>query len=305
MLKSKVLLDKVNSIYFDLKTKRYSIDGHNEQILNSNEKYLSLVNELGQTKFALAKAEYNANEFEIIKLKSQVATIQELIEKVKSSLNVIKNDYVCKICKDTGVVNGKRCKCFYRYLTQIILDCLEIPKTEGVEFSKIIPNPQLAKQFKIIKNYADNFPNTKINNLVFSGNVGSGKTTFAKCVLDSLKNTDFTVIFLTATDLNNIFLKMHTSQIDRTLTFDILASCDLLIIDDLGTENLFKNVTVEYLLSLLSHKIDNDKHFIITTNLTAKEIYDRYNERLFSRLSDKTKTLFLPFNSEDMRRLKQ
>ena len=83
MLKSKVLLDKVNSIYFDLKTKRYSIDGHNEQILNSNEKYLSLVNELGQTKFALAKAEYNANEFEIIKLKSQVATLQELIEKVK------------------------------------------------------------------------------------------------------------------------------------------------------------------------------------------------------------------------------
>ena len=305
MLKSKVLIEKVNSIYFDLKTKRHSIDQHNEQILSGNEKYLNLVNELGQTKFALAKAEYLGDEFEIIKLKSQVSTLEDLIKKIKSSLKVIKNEDQCKICNDSGVINGKRCKCFYRYLTQIILDCLEIPKTNGIEFSTVIPNQALSKQFKIIKNYADNFPNTKINNLVFSGNVGSGKTTFAKCVLNSLKNTDFTAIFLTATDLNNIFLKMHTSQIDRTLTFEILANCDLLIIDDLGTENIFKNVTVEYLLSLLSYKIDNDKHFIITTNLTAKEIYERYNERLFSRLSDKTKTLFLPFNSEDMRRLKQ
>ena len=305
MLKSKVLLDKVNSIYFDLKTKRYSIANHNEQILSSSDKYLSLVNELGQTKFKLAKAEYLGDEFEIIKLKSQISTLEELIEKVKSSLNVISYNSNCKICNDTGIADGKRCKCFYRYLTQIILDCLEIPKTDGISFSKIIPNPELSKQFKIIKNYSDNFPNTKINNLVLSGNVGSGKTTFAKYVLDNLKNTDYTVIFLTATDLNNVFLKMHTSQIDRTLTFEILANCDLLIIDDLGTENIFKNVTIEYLLSLLSYKIDNNKHFIITTNLTAKELFERYNERLFSRLSDKTKTLFIPFKSEDMRRLKQ
>ena len=96
MLKSKVLLDKVNSIYFDLKTKRYSIANHNEQVLSRSDKYLSLVNELGQTKFKLAKAEYLGDEFEIIKLKSQISTLEELIEKVKSSLNVISYNYNCK-----------------------------------------------------------------------------------------------------------------------------------------------------------------------------------------------------------------
>ena len=97
---------------------------------------------------------------------------------------------------------------------------------------------------------------------------------------------------------------MHTSQIDRNLTFEVLSNSDLLIIDDLGTENLFKNVTVEYLLSLISSRLERNKHFIITTNLTAKELLDRYNERFLSRLSDKTKTLFLPFNTEDVRRRK-
>lgn len=304
MLKSKVLLEKVNGIYFNFKTERYSIAHHNEQILSKNEKYLELTNELGQTKFLLAKAEYAGDEFEIIKLKSQAKTLEELIEKLKSTLPVIKYQYKCNICNDTGIYNGERCKCFNRYLTEIILQSLEIPKTKGIPFSNVIPNPNLNKQFKIMKNYADNFPNTKINNLVLCGSVGTGKTMLAKCVFKSLENTDSIAIFLTATDLNNIFLKVHTSQIDRTLTFDILSNCDLLIIDDLGTENTFKNVTIEYLLSLLSYRIDNNKHFIITTNLTSKELYERYNERLFSRLSDKTKTLFLPFNSEDMRRRK-
>ncbi len=304
MLKSKVLLEKVNGIYFDLKTERYSIVRHNDEILSNNKKYIELLNELGETKFSLAKAEYAGDEFEIIKLKSHVKTLEELIEKLKSTLPIINHQYRCNICNDTGIYNGKRCKCYNRYLTEIILQCLEIPKTQGTSFSTVMPDVNLNKQFKIIKNYADNFPTTKINNLVLTGGVGTGKTTLSKCVLGSLKNTDNIAVFLTATDLNNIFLKVHTSQIDRTLTFDILSNCDLLIIDDLGTENLFKNVTVEYLLSLLSYRIDNNKHFIITTNLTAKELYERYNERLFSRLSDKTKTLFLPFNSEDMRRRK-
>lgn len=304
MLKSKVLIDKVKNIYFDLSTERYSIKRHNDEILSNNAKYLELYNELGQAKFNLAKAEYQGDEFEIIKLKSQISTLEKLIEKLKSTLPVIKEEYKCNVCKDTGIIDGKRCKCFNKYLTSIALQSLEIQETEGIPFSKAIPTEGLLKQFKIIKNYADNFPNTQITNLVLSGSVGTGKTFLSKCVLDSVKNTDNIAIFLTATDLNSIFLKMHTSQIDRTLTLEVLSSADLLIIDDLGTENIFKNVTIEYLLSLISTRLERNKHFIITTNLTAKELLERYNERFISRLSDKTKTLFLPFNSNDLRRAK-
>ncbi len=301
MLKSKILTDMVNSIYFNLKTKRYSTLQRNQEILSKNDKYIQLSNELGNAKFLLAKAEYQGDEFEISKLKSQVKTLEDLIEKLISSLPVIKYKYQCPKCKDTGVLNGKNCRCYNKYLTKIALQFLEIPETDGVSFSSVIPSPDLNKQFKIIKNYADNFPNTQINNMVFIGNVGTGKTMLSKCVLNNVKNTDNIAVFLNASDLNNVFLKIHTAQIDRTLTFEVLCDCDLLIIDDLGTENLFKNVTVEYLLTLISCRLERNKHFIITTNLTTQELYERYTERLFSRLSDKTKTLFIPFNSSDKR----
>ena len=186
MLKSKVLIDKVKNIYFDLSTERYSIKRHNDEILSNNAKYLELYNELGQAKFNLAKAEYQGDEFEIIKLKSQISTLEKLIEKLKSTLPVIKEEYKCNVCKDTGIIDGKRCKCFNKYLTSIALQSLEIQETEGIPFSKAIPTEGLLKQFKIIKNYADNFPNTQITNLVLSGSVGTGKTFLSKCVLDSV-----------------------------------------------------------------------------------------------------------------------
>ena len=301
MLKSKALTDMVNSIYFDLKTKRYSIIQKNQEVLSNNDKYIQLSNELGNARFLLAKAEYLGDEFETAKLKSQVKTLEELIEKLISTLPIIKYNFKCTKCKDTGVFNDKNCRCYNKYLTKTVMQFLEIPETEGVSFSTVIPTPDLNKQIKIIKNYADNFPNTQINYMVFIGNVGTGKTMLSKCVLSSAKNTDNIAVFLNASDLNNIFLKIHTAQIDRTLTFEVLSDCDLLIIDDLGTENLFKNVTVEYLLSLISCRIERNKHFIITTNLTTQELYERYTERLFSRLSDKSKTLFIPFNSSDKR----
>ncbi len=301
MIKSKTLIEKVNNIYFDLKTKRYSLQRYNDEIIKSSPTLINLENELGETKFKLAKANYNGNQTESVKLSYQIEALNELIKKETSTLPLVKISYNCNSCNDTGVINGKRCKCFYKYLTETVLDSLEIENTTGYDFNKISTNPKLTKQYKAIKNYADNFPNTKINNLIFTGSVGTGKTTLAKCVLESVKNNDNIVIFLSSTDLNNIFLKMHTAQIDRNITSEVLCDADLLIIDDLGTENVYKNVTIEYLLSLISCRLEKNKHFIITTNLTYKEIYERYNERFFSRLSDKEKTLFVPFFCEDMR----
>ena len=301
MIKSKTLIEKVNNVYFELKTKRYSIQKFNDDLIKENKELIQLENELGETKFNLAKAKYQGNETEIVKLTYQQSALEKLIKTEKDKLNLIKINYNCPICKDVGFINDKRCKCFYKYLTKIVLDCLEVEEIKGLDFNKLIPNPKLSKQYKIIKNYADNFPNTKINNLVLTGSVGTGKTSISKCVLSSVKNNDFIAVFLTSTDLNNIFLKMHTGQIDRNLTFEVLTGADLLIIDDLGTENIYKNVTIEYLLPLISSRIDKNKHFIITTNLTSKELFDRYNERLFSRLADKDKTLFIPFFCEDIR----
>ena len=110
------------------------------------------------------------------------------------------------------------------------------------------------------------------------------------------------MIFLTAVKANDLFLKYHTSdQADRKLVFSLLTDCDLLIIDDLGTEPVLRNVTVEYLTSILSERLTNKNPFIITTNLTPEEMIKRYTERLVSRLSDSS-TAIMPFNGKDKRR---
>ena len=83
--------------------------------------------------------------------------------------------------------------------------------------------------------------------------------------------------------------------------FNLPELFDILVIDDLGTEPIYNNVTREYLLALISERLDKNKHFIITTNLTAEEMLSRYNERFISRLSDKNKTKFIPFNGKDLR----
>lgn len=304
MLKSKVLIEKVNARYFELKTQHQSVNHYNEQILLSNENYVNFSNQLGKLKFSLAKAEYLGDNTTANSLKTQVETLEKLIETLKSTLPLTKIEYNCDICKDTGVIDGKRCKCFYRYVTEFMLESLGICEVEETEFSSIMVDKNLTKQYKVIKNYADNFPNTQIPNLILSGNVGTGKTTFAKCVYTTVKKSDNVCVFLSATELNGIFLKVHTSIADRNVNFDLLTEADLLIIDDLGTENIYKNVTVEYLLSLISTRLERNKPFIITTNLTTKELLDRYNERFLSRLSDPKKTLFIPFKTEDLRRIK-
>ncbi|MBE5744022.1 MAG: AAA family ATPase [Clostridiales bacterium] len=302
MLKSKILIDKVNGIYADFKAEKYAVIRYNQQILTANNEFVSLENMLGKAKFSLAKSEYENNVNNTNRLKIEVKVLTEQIEEIKSKLPLIKYNYKCKICNDTGVFEGKRCKCYYKYLTQVALESLGVSEPSNSDFNSLIKDPKLIKQFKIIRNYAENFPNTQIKNLIFSGNVGTGKTELAKCVHSTVKKSENISLFLTSTELNAIFVKMHTNQVDRNLIFEVLTDADLLIIDDLGTEAIYKNVTIESLLSLVSNRIEKNKHVIITTNLNDKELLERYNERFTSRILDKTKSLFIPFYTSDFRK---
>lgn len=301
MIKSKTLIEKVNDRYASLRAKHVSSANYNANLLRQIDGFTETENELGSTRFLLAKAEYENNALNVNELKNRIDYLENKLLVMKNSVNTVKINYECPICKDRGYVDGKRCKCFNKNLTDVALKSLGIEEKDENEFSCFVLEDPLKKQYAIIKDYSQSFPNTKIDNLIFFGNVGTGKSMLAKCVLKTVKNNGFIGIFLSATELNSIFLKMHSGEIDRNLIFEILIDADLLVIDDLGTEPLYKNVTIEYLLSLISNRLENNKHFIITTNLSSAELIERYNERLISRLSDKTKNLHIPFKTKDFR----
>ncbi len=118
------------------------------------------------------------------------------------------------------------------------------------------------------------------------GDTGTGKTFMASIVNNILAKKGYSTLFLNACDLNDIFLKYHLADIDdKQAIFAPLIFCDLLIIDDLGSENILNNVTTPYLYKLIINR--HKKNTIITTNLDPDKMAERYTKRVSSRLLDK------------------
>ena len=75
------------------------------------------------------------------------------------------------------------------------------------------------------------------------------------------------------------------------------------MIDDLGTEPVLKNVTLEYLYLILNERLTSNKATVITTNLDLNGIINRYGERIYSRITNKSNTFVCRFTGADLRKL--
>ena len=119
------------------------------------------------------------------------------------------------------------------------------------------------------------------------GNTGVGKTFISNCIAKELLDRSYTVIYLTSFQLFDILEKNKFSKDydnpEIQNQFNFILSCDLLIIDDLGTEltNSFINTQL-YLC--INERYLREKSTIISTNLSLDNINTKYSERIFSRL---------------------
>ena len=137
------------------------------------------------------------------------------------------------------------------------------------------------------------------------GKTGTGKTFLASCVADALVKKDKSVMFVSAFDLNVRLLKHHTSFDNERLShIEPLIDCDMLVIDDLGSESIYKNVTVELFYHVINERYNRGKSTLITTNLTLDEMTSRYGERTCSRLFDKRLCFAREFDFADNRKIK-
>ncbi|MCL2556731.1 MAG: ATP-binding protein [Firmicutes bacterium] len=207
----------------------------------------------------------------------------------------------CKKCTDTGYDKNKICSCVVASLSlapaTISFNDFDINIFDKLE--QEFADKALAKSLEFCKE----FPNTKKLNLLLLGKTGTGKTFLAKCIADDLQKKGFGVVFTSAFGFLNKTLQYHTTFDEHKYSHIApFLDCDLLIIDDLGTENMLKNVTIEYLYHILNERIQKNMHTIITTNLDNKEIADRYDERIFSRLFDKKLSDGFAISAKDLRR---
>lgn len=212
----------------------------------------------------------------------------------------------CKICGDTGYVGGRFCDCVRRRASAETSNS-PIPAFTFADCDMSVfsgrDRETMDAAYSAMRVFCDKFPHTKNINLLLVGSVGTGKTCLASAIANELEARGFSVAFLTAFGFNDACRKYHTSfESSRSETLDALLDADLLVIDDLGTESILRNVTLEYLYTVVSERMNARRHTLITTNLSPAALADRYGERIASRLFNERVCLSVALTEKDLRR---
>lgn len=256
-------------------------------------KYLTLLIENAK-KDAFGE-KYDPNELK--KIKTQY--MQRLKELGISSIDP---EYSCSKCHDEGVVDGKYCDCLKREVSKILLEKSNFGKLEDFKKSNfdIFEDKQEMKKIYDLMYQWCNKSDTNKNLVYLLGQTGTGKTHLLRCMANEFIKQNKLVILTTAFNLSQFFIKYHSSK-DKSDILDDVLSCEVLFIDDLGTEPFFNNITREYTYLIINERRMKNLRTVITSNLAPMELRDRYDERIFSRVMDKSTSIVLELKGCDKR----
>ena len=224
--------------------------------------------------------------------------------------------YECPECRDTGFVGIKMCRCMREklitagYESSGIGSLIKTKTFDNFDTSYQKRDPQayevLAANYEICKSYAEEFDCPGAKNLLLMGNTGLGKTHLSTAIAGRVIDRGFDAVCETA---QNVFSDFEFERFNRPygsvdsepLRTGKYFDCDLLIIDDLGTE-MTNQFTVSCLYNLINTRLNHGRPMIINTNLSRDELRKRYADRITSRLFGE----FCPlrFIGKDVRELK-
>lgn len=257
------------------------------------------------SKIVLLKPE-NIQE-EITKVRSKLDSYREekkLILKENSlTEDDFKPDFECKLCDDTGyTASQEKCKCYKQKIIENLYDMSNIKyrlkkenfnmfdisvfSDEKFKEEKLSPRQNMKNILEACGNFCINF-NSESPSLLFYGTTGVGKTFMCNCIAYELIEKGKTVIYQTASNLIEViedhkFKKTEEVQQNKE-NYNYLFECDLLIIDDLGTElnNAFTN---SEFFNIINARMIADKKTVISTNLLLADLASVYSDRIISRI---------------------
>ncbi len=260
-------------------------------------------NGISYARMALTNSNLSIKELEqknqaLIKRKENLLTTHGFPNNYLSSI------YTCPDCQDTGFINGEKCHCFKQAIVDFLyrqanLDTVlkhenfhnfrfdyypDSPKDKSLGLSPLENIQQIVIDCqKFIASFEDSY-----YNILLYGNTGVGKTFLINCIAKELLDMAHTVVYLTSFQLFDILAK-HTfsksieEKTEADYQFQYIFDCDLLIIDDLGTENV-NSFIASQLYQCINERHLSEKSTIISTNLSLDDIKNLYSERVFSRL---------------------
>lgn len=251
-------------------------------------------------------------------LEERLAAVQEenraLQEKKKELLlsagypaDHTKPRYECALCNDQGYTDGKMCDCFKRALAEEsirqsgISHLLESESFENFSFDYYPDQLQIAQTVSICKRFANDLQ----GNLLLTGGTGLGKTHLSSAIVGRVIKEGHYAVYVTVTELIADYEYERFSRSwgdDSPSRTDKYKECELLVLDDFGTE-VDNQFTASSLYTLLNDRLNRGLPTVISTNLSPEEIKNRYVERIASRILGEYSILV--FRGTDIRQQKR
>lgn len=224
--------------------------------------------------------------------------------------------YDCKLCNDTGYVDGKMCVCmkkemqkqslFYSNIAPALLKVniedfninyyADTPDENGK-----IPRDEIKYILEKCEEFIEKFGSHDLKNLFFFGSTGLGKTFLSAAIAKKVLEKGFSVVYYSARQLLAMVTDFEFGKApEKKEACESVFNADLLIIDDLGSEQQTA-VSASTLFDIINTRALNGKKMIINTNLAAKDLHSLYSDRIFSRLTEFER---LKFIGEDVRVIK-
>lgn len=274
-----------------------------EEIENSLPEVLNLERTIGKLCIELSISAFKdieKREEHLQNLKKRITDLRvqksELLVSHGYTVDYLDLHYRCQKCKDTGFIIRDRCSCYKQKLVQIYYrnsELNELLKTNNFDnfnfeyFSSRregeqpeSPKKNIEKILSKSMNFIKEFNSTK-ENFLFYGSSGTGKTFLSNCIAKELLDKGYLVVYRTSEELVRNLKKIKFEN-DDTLE-ELLVNCDLLIIDDLGTEQINDFSKTEF-FNILNKKLLKEKKMLISTNYTLEDLLKNYSERISSRL---------------------
>ena len=269
-----------------------------EQIYALIPEYKDLEDEVASLSVARAKQLLDDPSVDLTEYRSRVSAMaskkKALLKQHGYTEDYLEPGYTCTDCQDTGYINGEKCHCFRQMEITLLYEQSNIQdmiskenfSTLSYEYYDGEDLTRFQNAVNVSKNFVAGFKK-HYENLFFYGSVGTGKSFLSGCIAKELLMQSNSVIYFSANGLFNTLARYTFDTKSKDALYNLnkdLYNCDLVIIDDLGTE-VTNSFVESQLFSLLNERHMCQKSTIISTNLNLEELRDRYSERIFSRIT--------------------
>ena len=283
---------------------RYALEARKEEVYSSVPGYRELADSVSTLSVDCARRMLDGEDGALDGLRGRLAEIaarqKELLAAAGYPPDYLEPVFSCPDCQDTGYVTSpdtglrEKCRCFRQQEISILYEQSNIQNLIKKEnFSTLssqyykgedLQHFNAAVDFsrKFVQNFKQDY-----HNLFFYGTVGTGKSFLSGCIANELIKRGHSVIYFSALNLFECLAYYNFDSKEKAKLHSFLEDiygCDLLVIDDLGTEttNAFIN---SQLFACLNERQIRRNATVISTNLNLEELQARYSDRIFSRLT--------------------